>query len=258
MNLVIATRLHLANASAPPADEKYGHMMGKFCEFSSSCKAQHTYVAVDAEHKFDDYDLVETIKRFSASSSMKIIPVTPWGKFVTALNSIIISASKAGATHCLFCSAETNASSESISVLMEHMDEDTLVVGAVLPGHNYHPKSKQALNGRTTPWNTLAIWSLEKLALTGFPLVGDGIHNLDGVRVDGGVEEVSTIALLQALLGVQHAKAKLVPVPTITWEQNFDDEERQKWHEAKMKSKIDRPAKHLKLLKLDKGEVEHF
>mmetsp|Transcript_16716 Transcript_16716/g.25253 ORF Transcript_16716/g.25253 Transcript_16716/m.25253 type:complete len:263 (+) Transcript_16716:143-931(+) len=252
------TRLHLGNATSPPADEKYKDLIEKFSNFSSSCGILHAFVAVDAAPKLEDYSLVGTIEKLSADLSLEVIPVKPWGKFVAALNAILMSSAKAGASHCLFCSAETQASPKSISKLLEHMDEDTLVVGAVLQGHDYQPNSIQKLNGRTTPWNTLAIWDVNKLALTGFPLVADGIHRVDGISVDAGVEEVSAIALIQNILGSDRAKAKLVPVPDITWDQDFPDEQRRKWHEKKMMSKVERPAKHLDLMHLNNGKVEHF
>ena len=36
------------------------------------------------------------------------------------------------------------------------------------------------IRGRTCPWNTFAIWDVKKLALTGFPLIGDGIEGIAG------------------------------------------------------------------------------
>lgn len=62
-----------------------------------------------------------------------------------------------------------------------------------------------------------------------------------------GVEEVTCIALLQKVLGEEKALAKLVPLPDVEWEQEWEDEERRKWHEKKMKSKVERPARHLEL-----------
>mmetsp|Transcript_17504 Transcript_17504/g.29068 ORF Transcript_17504/g.29068 Transcript_17504/m.29068 type:complete len:277 (-) Transcript_17504:330-1160(-) len=265
-NLAVATRLHLGNASAPPSDEKYREMMATFYEFASSFGAKYAYVAVDATPKFDNYSLVEVIRSVTDNSDnsttspiLEIIPVTPWNKFVPALNAIASRAATSRATHCLFCSAETQTSPESMLELLEYMDADTLVAGAVLPGHDYRPKTLQPLNGSTTPWNTLAIWNVAKLALTGFPLVADGLHtNPDGAAVAAGVEEVSAIALIQSILTPQRAKAKLVPLPDCEWNQTFEDEGRRKWHEAKMKSKVERPAKHLELLQLGKkGVVEH-
>jgi hypothetical protein len=60
---------------------------------------------------------------------------------------------------------------------------DALVVGSVLEGHDFRVGYNQ-LRGRTTPWNTLAVWDVKKLSVFGFPLIGDG--NKD--RSFGGVE----------------------------------------------------------------------
>jgi len=144
------------------------------------------------------------------------------------------------------------------------MDLDTtLCVGAALPGHDFTigNNKRVILTGRTTPWNTLALWNAAKLALTGFPMVGEGVHydSSDGSKIEGGVEEVSTIALLQTLLPSGTAEAKLIMVPGVDWEQRFEDEERRKWHAHKMQSKLSRPAKHLELMGLqNKGTVLHY
>jgi hypothetical protein len=108
--------------------------------------------------------------------------VTPWGKFVPALNALIRYASvECKAQLILFVSAETEASASSVSMLVNEVDSSTLVAGAVLPGHDYHRGEKVPLNGRNTPWNTLAVWNLPNLALNGFPMVSDGVHlNQDG------------------------------------------------------------------------------
>lgn len=71
------------------------------------------------------------------------------------------------------------------------------------------------------------------------------------------MEEVAAIAMLQNLLGEEEAKAKLMRLPDVSWDQTFDDEERQKWHEKKMQSKLERAARHLELTGLS-GWVEHL
>jgi hypothetical protein len=71
------------------------------------------------------------------------------------------------------------------------------------------------------------------------------------------VEEVAAIALLQRLLGYEHAVAKVIRLPDVSWDQQFDDEERREWHERKMASKEERPARHLELTGLC-GWVHHL
>ena len=296
--LAVGTRLHLGNALSPPEAEYFRDLLQKFSDFASSCNAKHAYVAVDSTPEFPNYRLEDVIQSLTAtinsnlppasvSVPLQIIPVTPWNAFVPALNAIASRAAQDGASLCLFCSAETSTSPESIQMLLHHMDDhNVLVAGVVLPGHDYQQDSVQPLNGRTTPWNTLAVWNLAKLTLTGFPLVADGLHypplnnnNSNDNNGDGqatttpqplrqtapaaGVEEVSTIALLQHVLGgPTQARAKLVrllPDGMTTWDQEFEgNRQRQEWHEYKMKSKLERAAVHLKLLNLtDAGVVEH-
>jgi hypothetical protein len=161
LHLVVGTRLHLGNASAPPDEAHYKGLLEKFSNFTSSINATHSYIAVDSTPKLPNYNLVDVIQTVTAKTSLEIIPVTPWNAFIPALNAIATRAAQDGARYCLFCSAETQASPESILHLLEHMDRDTLVVGAVLPGHCYQPKSTQALNGISAPWNTLAVWMFQ-------------------------------------------------------------------------------------------------
>ena len=135
-----------------------------------------------------------------------------------------------------------------VQKLLSHLTIDTLVVGMTLPGHLFTPIEGNivALNGRTCPWNTCAIWSADYLSKLGFPLIGDGIR---GNRTIGGVEEVSAITLLQVLY--PHLKAKLIQCEdngrgnNSAWETAFEDPIRQQYHDNKMKSKIDRPQQQM-------------
>ena len=189
--LVIATRLHLGNASAPPDSEKLNTMVKNFLQFCKNCKASHAAIAVDATPKVPGYDYVQAVESAAHDASfsmeeqhpaLQVLPVTPWGKFVPALNALIRYASvDCKAQLILFVSAETEASASSVSILVNEVDSSTLVVGAALPGHDYRQDEKMPLNGRNSPWNTLAVWNLPNLALNGFPMVSDGVHlNQDG------------------------------------------------------------------------------
>jgi pyrrolidone-carboxylate peptidase len=242
-------------------------------------------IAVDAEHRIAGYDLVESVRRLCAANAAKkaaatggggrrqqleihVLPVQPWGNFTPALNALIQWACETqSASQILFVSAETAAPRETaLATLQSHLtDGHTLVVGAVLPGHDHNVPDGLAsvsreLSGRTTPWNTLALWDLSKLSLTGFQLVSEGLRDYSTGSTGGsmgGVEEVAVIALHQ-LLFPGESKAKLVPVDGIRWEQDFTDPARRQWHEQKMQSKVERPAYQLGLLRLRNGTVEHF
>jgi hypothetical protein len=62
----------------------------------------------------------------------------------------------------------------------------TLVAGPAMAGHEFSP-GLHDVRGRTCPWNTFAIWNAHQLALTGFPMVAEGMG-----EDWGGVEEVSS------------------------------------------------------------------
>ena len=181
--------------------------------------------------------------------------VEPWGKFTFALNVAVQHASDNGFEVIAFQSVEMRVKQPVISALLSlFTDERVLVVGPVLEGHEFSP-GEVSLRGRTCPWNTLALWRVDLLGLTGFPSVADGREG-----VEAGVEEVSTVALLKHLR--PEAKAVLVSIrsrESIHWDLEAveADAERRAWHEKKMRSKDDRPAKHLQLLGLPPTFVEH-
>ncbi len=252
-HLVIATRLHLGNASAPPSKEQIQKWILNLQGMASSVNASHTLVAVDATPKIPKYDFVHAIQECAGSTI--VLPVMPWGKFVPALNALLAHVhSELNAKYLLFVSAEVGVSASSIQTLVTHCSDESidsyvLVAGAALNGHAYQPNSITALNGRTSPWNTLAVWNVPKLILTGFLPVSD-------LGSNAGVEECAAVAVHQQLF--PQARAKLVLLEDVEWQDTFEDDERRRWHERKMNSKLERAEAQLKLLQLvDKGIVEH-
>ncbi|DBA00015.1 TPA: hypothetical protein N0F65_002018 [Lagenidium giganteum] len=199
----------------------------------------------------------------AGSAAIRILPMTFWGAFVPALNAIVETAVEAfpHTTHIVLQSLEIKVHCAGIHHLLERLNLDTdLVVGAALPGHDFAPSTDpnyvRELNGRTTPWNTLAIWNLRQLAKIGFLLVGDGI-GVPGACASG-VEEVSAIAVFQALFP-HCSRAKVVAVPGLIWDvENFVDEERRRWQEEKMNSKLDRAARQMLHLGAPAGQVHHL
>jgi len=286
-SLAIATRLHLGQASLPPPTSQLHKTLSSFAQVASNIGATHAVVAVDSEEKLEGYDLLEEVTKICqslndsdndndnsseicTSSSLKtkihVLPVTPWGKFVPALNAIVTWCANHKCQYLLFASAEVQLTQEVLNVLISKMDiESTLVVGTVLSGHEYkQPINEEEieveLTGRTTPWNTCALWNVPKLALTGFLLVSEGLHPDDdeeGIS-SAGVEEVVAIATLQNILQPSNAQAKLVSILGTSWGiQDFNnDEKRKEWHEKKMQSKLTRAQRQLDLLGLS-GTVIH-
>mmetsp|Transcript_25181 Transcript_25181/g.29144 ORF Transcript_25181/g.29144 Transcript_25181/m.29144 type:complete len:349 (+) Transcript_25181:33-1079(+) len=281
-NFIVATRIHLGKQSKPIPKSKLISTLSSFVQTATKIGACRAVIAIDPEEKIKGYDLVceledalKQVRKDGCYCKDKIVDcdflkVSPWGAFVPALNALVSYActteiltkeeeedsSLLFADSILFISAETTLMKESMDALCKHMNlDDTLVVGAALSGHDFHAGDGNGngnetderivdLNGRTCPWNTLALWNLKKLKL-GFSLVADGIHKTeDGSPVPAGIEEFSTVLLHQNLTNKETCKAKLVQIPGVEWEQTFDDEERRKWHEAKMKSKFTRAEIH--------------
>eukprot|EP00571_Detonula_confervacea_P007147 CAMPEP_0172325270 /NCGR_PEP_ID=MMETSP1058-20130122/53554_1 /TAXON_ID=83371 /ORGANISM="Detonula confervacea, Strain CCMP 353" /LENGTH=261 /DNA_ID=CAMNT_0013041767 /DNA_START=120 /DNA_END=902 /DNA_ORIENTATION=- len=255
-SLVIATRLHLGHASHPPPPSQLFETLSCFAQLASTVGADHAIVAVDAEEKLEGYNLIEEVTKICKTlnggdtdnseidkpaplhSLIHVLPVTPWGKFVPALNAIVIWSAQNKARYLLIASAEVQLTEEVMDVMKNKMDLDrTLVVGTVLQGHEYknskdgEEEVEVELTGRTTPWNTCALWNVPKLALTGFLLVSEGLHpEEDGREGSGGVEEVCTIATLQQILQPKNAQAKLISIPGTSWGQDFsNDEKRREW-----------------------------
>jgi len=275
MKLVIGTRLHLGKASSPPSEEITRNFISNLKKIADDGALVEEYeievlIAVDATLKLEDYDYVEAVRSAlecckssnndNNVDNIHIIPVTPWGKFVPGLNALILHAkAQLQADLIMFVSAEVQLSSTTVRTLCQNVTENknVLVAGAAMNGHQYHAdvsatdgtSNRQAipLTGRTTPWNTLCVWNLDKLSLTGFSMVSD-------LGKSAGVEECVAIALLQRLF--PRSEARLVKLDGFEWEETFQDEERQKWHDEKMKYKVERPKCQLALLGLS-GSVIH-
>ncbi len=168
------------------------------------------------------------------------------------------------------------------------MTTTDLVVGAAFPEHAFQPgHAAVVLDGATAPWNTLALWHAPTLALVGFLGCAEGLaaeglaaapsacpadaRALGGGApvsgppsgagvMDGGVEEVSAVAVLQHL-GAARRRASLVRVPGLAWAVAgavAADPARAAWQARKMASKVARPAAQLaRLPHLPPGRVRH-
>ena len=259
-------------------------------------------IAVDVTPNTDLWTIVQQAVVESTTSvvvEIHVIPVQPWGRFTPALNALLSDAAQTyqqlilddpndvvvvvgGAI--LYCSLETtttcSSSSRAVRTLLSHMDyETTLVCGAALPGHDHITTrtttttttgpTTTILNGRTSPWNTFAMWNIEHLAKIGFVTVSEGwiedrksTHDDDTTRKRSiaGIEEVATIALLQQLFHPHtQVMAKLISVQSEEeedaavrlWDMtSTTDPARQQWHEYKMQSKVSRARAQLRLLSL--------
>ena len=192
------------------------------------------------------------------ATRVTLLPVTPWGSFTTALNAATNVAVDGGFAFIAFQSLEFRLRAETATRLLHCLaaDEDLLVAGPALEGHEFL-HGRQALRGRTCPWNTCAIWSLRHLAILGFPPLGDAYGT-----AYGGVEEVSAIWVAQVVRPQLRALLVRCAKPSDTvlqWQTDFEDAQRAAWHASKMRSKDERPAAQLQLIggAAARGWVEH-
>lgn len=56
---------------------------------------------------------------------------------------------------------------EAVQALGNLLGPDHLVVGAALAGHDFRAGETVELDGTSTPWNTIAMWDVYKLAKLG-------------------------------------------------------------------------------------------
>ena len=243
--LAVGTRLSVPDSGKQPSLTSLTQLLVK-----SVMYADNAIVAVRASDSVGE-TLLKRVVMVAAQLERKkeipkefvvVLPVVAWsmshGDEVTpGLNAILREASHLKATYLLYQSVEVQATAEAITLLHHHLTSDTLVVGAAFPGMHVFEEGVQELNGLASPWNTLAMWNLSKLAITGFLSVSDGLY----AHVLGGVEEVPVIALLQHIRG-EEAKAKLILLndALMHWTNTWDDASRVTWHKRKMNSKLER------------------
>jgi|GEM_PF-1975364 len=187
-------------------------------------------------------------------------PVTPWGKVVQAPNAILLKAAEKEMEYLLFVSTEYPVTKRVVSLLMSHCDAKTLVVGAALVGHDIKVQAGkseiiQNSSGLQIPWNTYALWSLDRLIHTGFVLAADSLHDPD----NAGMEEMGTIAA-QQILWPGKAIAKLV-VPKegdVIFNMHGWTTKRQDRYQHNLTSKNTRSAAQIKRLRLSTPSVIHI
>lgn len=217
--------------------------------------AGRVFVAVNADtDRSDSLDFVR-----QKYPRVVAFPVTPWGKVVQAPNALLIKSAE-HVTRLLFTSTEYPVKESLVSLLLSHYDEETLVVGACLDGHDFKANSgKNALvehaSGLQIPWNTYALWSIEHLIHTGFVLTADSFTDPD----NAGMEEMGTIAA-QQILWPEKSKAKLVAPRTGDLVRNTHGwtTKRQERFVRNLESKNDRSAVQLERLTLHAPSVMHI
>lgn len=238
--LIVATRLHTGNEAIPIDPQKVETWCAQVLGYCD------TLILV-VDHRY--FKILGGIF-LKFGERLRVFHIDPWISFTQPLNMIVEKALSLHAEKLLFQSIEVTLEREDVAVMLEHLKPDTLVVGAKLHPRHGSKKGKQPLDGWNTPWNTLALWDLQKLGLTGFLSISSG--NID--HIPGGVEEVVAISLLQYLKG-DTMQAKLIDLPTVHWDASWECALRTKYHESKMASKAERAYRQLQVLNIKDGKV---
>ncbi|RUS18190.1 hypothetical protein BC937DRAFT_89051 [Endogone sp. FLAS-F59071] len=187
-----------------------------------------------------------------------ILPIQPYWKFTVALNSLLATALRLSYSYILYASTETRIRPAEVATLSSFFtpDDTTLVAGKALAPHSFtHDPSGERiripLTGLTSPWNTFALWSVQKLSATGFLMISDA--NTTAGR--SAIEEVPTIAIHQ-MLRPDKARAYLIKTDEAGgWETEFEDPKRKEWQRAKLESKNASAESHLRMVGLDETKA---
>lgn len=166
------------------------------------------------------------------------------------LNAIVAEATLLGGKSLLLQSIEVQTNAVNIRLLHAQLHSDTLAVGAKLLDIHGKTTGRQPLNGLNAPWNTLALWDLHKLNITGFLGLSNGFLN----AVPAGIEEVATISLLQHLYP-DTMQSKLLTLPHLQWDRLWNSQERLCYHRQKIATKMERAEIQLKHLPYPHGSV---
>jgi hypothetical protein len=239
---IVATRLHTSNEKRLLEGEDIkqwcDHVLN-YCDL--------LIVIVDTKY----LNAIQNAQQ-SFQDRIQFFHIDPWISFTQPLNMLVEKALSLGAKELLFQSIEVEISLKDIEKLESHLTNDTLVVGAKLDEqHGSDENIQLPLNGWTTPWNTLALWNIQKLGLIGFLSISSGNHE----GIPGGVEEVVTISMLQSLKQ-NEMKAKVINLQSVVWNTTWDCDERAKYHKEKMQSKEARSIIQLETLGIKAGQVQ--
>eukprot|EP00944_MAST-04C_sp_MAST-4C-sp1_P012335 g12335.t1 len=232
--------------------------------------AGHVFIALhvtlddiqDKDKKSTFGSATKVLKSLTDQEQTKVtlVPILSWGRFTTALNTLLTKAAQLQYKYILYKSFEVRLSQQDVLLMKNQVDTCTLVVGARLKGHDFpsydFTQETRVLRGTTVPWNTCALWNVQKLAKTGFSMIGDGFLE----NSEAGVEEVTTISILQAIHKPDEAKAKLIELNSVVWKTKFANNlKRQVAHKRKMDSKNTRAESQMRLLgNIKPGSVVHI
>lgn len=255
LSLLVVTRVHMQAAKQMPDPEKLLKFVRNSNEYASSilvCVGSSDFASIEVY--INRVKLL--LENNHLAEKVTLLPIQPWGYFIFPLNVALQVAQDRDCERIAFQSVEFQLSSVSAKKLLQlsSINSNILVIGPEMKGHEF-TEGINILTGRSCPWNTFALWNVDHLARTGFPMIGDGVASN---RAIGGVEEVSAISLLQHIDPTLLALLVRFPEATLNWNTKFDDKEREQYHKTKMASKNERPAEQMRVLNVPAGNVHHI
>lgn len=167
-DVVSATRMHVPQGATeiPAATEQH------LRNYAVAVRALGTVAAIAVNAL--EADVARILHEAAPGLEAHVLPVPCWGAFVPALNALLGFAQQRGRKHILFHSLEVHCTPPILQHLLAHHTKHTLVVGAAMDGHVF-VEGERPLDGRSAPWNTLCVWAVRKLSLTGFLCIADGL-----------------------------------------------------------------------------------
>jgi hypothetical protein len=184
--ILAVTRVHKANAAAMASEESVVEFVRNSAAYATSVLVCVSVDACTPNPVYSHLSLsqlgnpnVGELERYMTkiaamlhheglASKTVLMPVSPWGRFTTALNAALVKAVDGGYDVVAYQSLEFRVSPAAVTQLLAFMVPGdtrggdagggrTLVVGPAMTGHAFAPGT-QAVRGRTVPWNTFALW----------------------------------------------------------------------------------------------------
>jgi hypothetical protein len=218
----------------------------------------------------EDHSGTRYVPDILGMANVVIVPIKPWNNrsFAYPMTALLERVARDMYEAVISISLEIEVDGDQVSAMLQHLDSDTLAVGALLPGHEiYEPGTVVEASGTRCWWNTLAALNLDfssPLRCFGFPSVGDSWGNPHM----SGVEEVTAAAAAQMLARArsceapgtypQNCRIKLMSVPGVRWNNQHSDPARAEREMEKMKSKVARPAHQISESGLPPAFVEYI
>lgn len=204
------------------------------------------FVAVNVEK--DKSGALEYFNVVLADSRIEAFPVQPWGQNVPALNAIVLKAAKESFTHLCFISTKVVINESLLLAMLNLFDSETLVVGAVVEGHDFQGREDGLPvwamgTGRTVPYNTCIVWDVRGLSRTLFHWASEMPYDEELA----GLEEFATIIEQQQRFS-GGTKAKLVNLGPIETQTEHWDEDRAARHQKIILEKEKKAEAQIKLL----------